>query len=258
MLTMGKKIFRCSECSKAAHKSCADMIPCFCGLAPGTADVLIQAFKDHEEILNLRRIKSAENVRLRILTIDHVDVFQIPKGEPKKVKDDDLISLAGMSIVSETIIRQDTRNHSVTRYKTTFKPSNLSITDFHLNAVIGRGAFGKILLATDIKTNKIYAIKTIKKDALKRDDVSSVKVEKAILQMAGSTHHPFMVNLHSSFDTDTRIFFVMEYISGGDLMTHLQMDGNFSHDRARFYACEVLLGLQFMHENHIIYRYIFL
>jgi serine/threonine protein kinase len=82
-----------------------------------------------------------------------------------------------------------------------------------------------------------------------------MKVEKQVLQLAGQTHHPFLVNLHSSFQTDSRVFFVMEYVSGGDLMVHLQSCKRFEPKIARFYSSEILLGLQFLHENNILYRY---
>jgi serine/threonine protein kinase len=63
-----------------------------------------------------------------------------------------------------------------------------------------------------------------------------------------------MLNLHSSFHSDSRVYFVMEYVSGGDLMCHIQEKKRFSQSRTRFYACEVLLALQYMHQNEIVYR----
>ena len=64
----------------------------------------------------------------------------------------------------------------------------------------------------------------------------------------------FLVNLHSCFQTSTRIYFVMEYVSGGDLMWHIQHQ-QFNEKRAKFYACEVLLALEYFHKNNIVYRY---
>ena len=86
--------------------------------------------------------------------------------------------------------------------------------------------------------------------------IYSTKLEKLIFQAASAAHHPFMVNLHSSFQTDTRIYFVMEYVPGGDLMCHIQGRKRFSQSLTRFYACEVLLALEYFHKNSIVYRYV--
>jgi serine/threonine protein kinase len=83
----------------------------------------------------------------------------------------------------------------------------------------------------------------------------SMRLEKKVFQLASASHHPFMLNLHSSFHTEGRVYFVMEYIPGGDLMCHIQDKKRFSQARTRFYSCEVLLALQYMHHNNIIYRY---
>lgn len=111
------------------------------------------------------------------------------------------------------------------------------------------------MLATEKTTQQLYAIKALKKEfIIQNDDVKSTKLEKRIFQAASAAHHPFLVNLHSCFQTDTRIYFVMEYVSGGDLMAHIQEKKRFSQARAKFYACEVLLALEYFHKNNIIYR----
>lgn len=92
-----------------------------------------------------------------------------------------------------------------------------------------------------------------KGDVLARDEVESVMVEKRIFEVASKRQHPFLVNLFAGFQTREHIFFVMEYSMGGDLMRHIH-DDIFSEERACFYAACVLLGLEFLHENNIIYR----
>lgn len=74
-----------------------------------------------------------------------------------------------------------------------------------------------------------------------------------MFQAANRERHPFLINLHSTFQTETRVYFVMEYVNGGDLMWHIQR-GQFSERRAKFYACEVLLALEYFHSQNIIYR----
>jgi serine/threonine protein kinase len=70
---------------------------------------------------------------------------------------------------------------------------------------------------------------------------------------ASRERHPFLLDLHSCFQTETRVYFVMEYVSGGDLMLHIQRK-QFSLRQAKFYACEVLLALEYFHANGIVYR----
>jgi len=77
--------------------------------------------------------------------------------------------------------------------------------------------------------------------------------EKRILEVATSIRHPFLVNLFACFQTTMHVCFVMEYACGGDLMLHIHQD-IFTEPRATFYAACIVLGLQFLHENKIIYR----
>ncbi|KAJ1568100.1 Serine/threonine kinase, partial [Cladochytrium tenue] len=113
----------------------------------------------------------------------------------------------------------------------------------------------KVMLAQEKTTRNFYAMKALKKEfILQNDDVRSVKLEKRIFQAASASRHPFMVNLHSAFQTEARVYFVMEYVSGGDLMCHIQDKKRFSQVRTKFYACEVLLALEYFHKNNIIYR----
>lgn len=81
----------------------------------------------------------------------------------------------------------------------------------------------------------------------------STKSEKRVFLAAARERHPFLLDLHSCFQTETRIYFVMEYVSGGDLMLHIQRE-HFTPRRARFYAAEVLLALEYFHKQGIIYR----
>ena len=81
----------------------------------------------------------------------------------------------------------------------------------------------------------------------------STRSEKRVFLTAAKERHPFLLGLHSCFQTETRVYFVMEYVSGGDLMLHIQRK-QFSLRQAKFYASEVLLALEYFHANGIIYR----
>ncbi|GAA5980922.1 hypothetical protein JCM5350_004766 [Sporobolomyces pararoseus] len=130
----------------------------------------------------------------------------------------------------------------------------IGLDDFNFLAVLGKGNFGKVMLAEEKKSSQLYAIKVLKKEfIIENDEVESTKSEKRVFLAAARERHPFLLGLHSCFQTETRIYFVMEYVSGGDLMLHIQRE-QFTPRRAKFYAAEVLLALEYFHRMGIVYR----
>lgn len=139
-------------------------------------------------------------------------------------------------------------------HKSRKKRRKIGLDDFLFLAVLGKGNFGKVMLAELRQTSKLCAIKVLKKDFIvAHDEAESVKSEKRVFLVASQGSIPFFLNLHCCFQTENRIYFVMEYVSGGDLMWHIQKN-RFSARRAKFYACEVLSALDFFHKNGIVYR----
>lgn len=109
----------------------------------------------------------------------------------------------------------------------------IGLDHFNFLAVLGKGNFGKVMLAETKATKQLYAIKVLKKEfIIENDEVESIRSEKRVLLIANKEHHPFLINLHACFQTETRVYFVMEYISGGDLMLHIQR-GQFGTKRAQ-------------------------
>ncbi|XP_063888460.1 serine/threonine-protein kinase N-like isoform X6 [Scylla paramamosain] len=139
----------------------------------------------------------------------------------------------------------------------TFRPpayGAMGMEQFRLISVLGRGHFGKVILGQYKNTAEYFAIKALKKgDIIARDEVESLLAEKRIFEVANSVRHPFLVNLFACYQTETHVCFVMEYAAGGDLMMHIHADV-FDEPRAVFYAACVVLGLQYLHDNRIIYR----
>jgi hypothetical protein len=118
----------------------------------------------------------------------------------------------------------------------------IGLEDFNFLAVLGKGNFGKVMLAEAKKTRQLYAIKVLKKEFIvENDEVESTRSEKRVFLVANKDRHPFLLNLHSCFQTETRIYFVMEYISGGDLMLQIQRE-SFKPRRAQYFTILWLLN----------------
>jgi len=148
----------------------------------------------------------------------------------------------------------------------------IGLDDFNFLAVLGKGNFGKVMLAEEKATSQLYAIKVLKKDFIVENDeieryesevilifvlikdlTISTKSEKRVFLAAAKERHPFLLGLHSCFQTETRVYFCMEFVPGGDLMLHIQRK-QFSPRQAKFYGAEVLLALEYFHKNGIVYR----
>lgn len=101
-------------------------------------------------------------------------------------------------------------------------------------------------------TSEVYALKVLEKAVLsKRNLLIKTQAERDILERIES---PFIVKLHYAFQTDAKLYFVMDFCNGGELFTHLRKDTKFSEKRACFYAAQLVCGLNCLHENGIIYR----
>ncbi|XP_068589048.1 protein kinase C zeta type isoform X2 [Cebidichthys violaceus] len=129
----------------------------------------------------------------------------------------------------------------------------LGLGDFDLIRVIGRGSYAKVLLVRLKKNKQAYAMKVVKKELVHDDeDIDWVQTEKHVFEQAST--NPFLVGLHSCFQTESRLFLVIEYVKGGDLMFHMQRQRKLPEEHARFYAAEICIALNFLHEKGIIYR----
>uniref|UniRef100_A0A671T877 Serine/threonine-protein kinase Sgk1 n=1 Tax=Sinocyclocheilus anshuiensis TaxID=1608454 RepID=A0A671T877_9TELE len=126
-------------------------------------------------------------------------------------------------------------------------------TDFDFLKVIGKGSFGKVLLAKRKWDGKCYAIKVLqKKVILNRREQKHIMAERNVLLK--NVKHPFLVGLHYSFQTTDKLYFVLDFVNGGELFFHLQKERTFPEPRAKFYIAEMASALGYLHSLTIVYR----
>jgi len=126
------------------------------------------------------------------------------------------------------------------------------LDSFKMIKVIGKGSFGKVFLVREKQTNEMFALKVLKKDnIIKRNQVEHTKTERSVL---GYVTHPFIVGLNMAFQSKDKLYFVLDYCAGGELFFHLGKVGKFSEQRACFYAAEITLAIDYVHDLDIVYR----
>ncbi|KAJ3018805.1 hypothetical protein HKX48_002622 [Thoreauomyces humboldtii] len=142
--------------------------------------------------------------------------------------------------------------HLQFHFKKQQQNKSLTIDDFELLKVIGKGSFGKVMQVRKRDTNRIYAMKILRKSHIvERAEVAHTLAERTVL---AKLNHPFIVPLKFSFQTPDKLYLVLAFVNGGELFHHLQKEGRFIEDRAKFYTAELLCALECLHGYNIIYR----
>lgn len=132
------------------------------------------------------------------------------------------------------------------------RAGKLKIEDFELLKVVGKGSFGKVMQVRKKDTNRIYALKTIRKaHIISRSEVAHTLAERSVL---AQINNPFIVPLKFSFQSPEKLYFVLAFVNGGELFYHLQKEHRFDVNRARFYTAELLCALECLHGFSVIYR----
>ena len=215
---------QCEACGLNCHKKCEAMLPNLCGV-------------NQKELQDMLKVVSEESMRKKLQPIPETEGPPREGASPSSPHDE-----------------APGKDSSPTDQQPDANALSFTINDFNMLKVLGKGSFGKVMLA-EMKNvpNRSFAIKCLKKDVvLDDDDIGCTLIERNVLAMG--TQHPFLCHLFCTFQSPSHLFFVMEFLNGGDLMFHIQQAGRFDQDRARFYAAEILCGLEFLHERNIVYR----
>ncbi|XP_012218007.1 atypical protein kinase C isoform X2 [Linepithema humile] len=234
---LGRQGFKCIQCKLLVHKKCHKVVrkPCL--------SLQQQQQQSAESQTTLDR-NGDQQLDSFCGPATHLEDEITESPIIEKHSRDRIGSEEGEELPLDTLNEGDTSNDMQRQY---------SLNDFDLIRVIGRGSYAKVLMVELKRTKRIYAMKVIKKALVTDDeDIDWVQTEKHVFETA--SNHPFLVGLHSCFQTPSRLFFVIEFVRGGDLMFHMQRQRRLPEDHARFYVAEISLALNFLHEKGIIYR----
>uniref|UniRef100_A0A8C6NM99 Protein kinase C n=1 Tax=Nothobranchius furzeri TaxID=105023 RepID=A0A8C6NM99_NOTFU len=217
---LARQGLKCDECSMNVHHKCQKKVANLCGV---------------NQKLMAEALKTLFTPTVWLLVADMVGVLwegppEVSRSTPEQASEEPLYAVP----------------------KKDHQPK-FTIEDFTLHKMLGKGSFGKVFLAELKRSGQFFAVKALKKDVvLMDDDVECTMVERRVLSLAWE--NPFLTHLYCTFQTKENLFFVMEYLNGGDLMFHIQNCHKFDLHRATFYAAEIICGLQYLHSKGIIYR----
>ncbi|PWZ00240.1 kinase-like protein [Testicularia cyperi] len=177
----------------------------------------------------------------------HTNIDMIPEERSLEVSEDALTETEGAATAAGQRSRSQRRRAG---------HNKVTVNDFEMIRVLGKGCAGKVLLVRHSATKGLYAMKSIhKRHVLAHQELQHTLTEQAVLKrMAKEVLDPFVVRLWWSFHDRNNLYLVMDFHPGGDLATQLSRWGRLGRDRARFYAAEIVEGVEGLHKAGVIYR----
>lgn len=129
--------------------------------------------------------------------------------------------------------------------------ASICINSFEMERIIGRGSMGQVTLVRHKQSNQQYAMKSVPKPiSADKELKNQIMSERHQLLMM---KHPYIVTLQFSFQTSYKFFFVYDYLKGGTLAKLLNKQGKLSEEKARLIICEIILGLEYLHQNDVVF-----
>ncbi|XP_067861202.1 protein kinase C theta type isoform X2 [Heptranchias perlo] len=246
---LARQGLKCEECGMNVHHKCQNKVANLCGV---NQKMMAEALAQIESEQQARNLRDHEQVGREGPVVINQCVLKKPT-EVEQAAASLKKEVQGITWEMPTQEEDPSPDSPTCEEPTRIDQHRFTVNDFILHKMLGKGSFGKVFLAELKGKNQFFAIKALKKDVvLMDDDVECTMVEKRVLSLAWE--HPFLTHLYCTFQTKENLFFVMEYLNGGDLMFHIQSCQKFEVPRATFYAAEIICGLQFLHAKGIIYR----
>ena len=129
---------------------------------------------------------------------------------------------------------------------------HVTLDDFKLLSVIGKGSYAKVCLVKKNDSDKTYAMKILKKKHIeKKKQEAHIMTERNVLV---EVDHPFVIKMYASFQSPEKLFFILEFCPGGELFGLLSKKHKLSEEQTKFYAAQMVLALEYLHARDIIYR----
>uniref|UniRef100_A0A915E0K3 Protein kinase C n=1 Tax=Ditylenchus dipsaci TaxID=166011 RepID=A0A915E0K3_9BILA len=229
-----KQGLKCEVCQMNCHHKCKALMPNLCGVnQKQLSDALFEIKRGSHSVTSAPPNLNALNLSDRSSSS--------PNSQDKPMVEVWVTSSKPFPQphVSENVDQEDTSASSNT-WTTGDPPKHFKLQNFSILKVLGKGSFGKVLLVELKGRSQFYAMKCLKKDViLEDDDTECTFIERRVLIL--SSDSPFLCQLFCSFQTNEYLFFI-------------QQVKRFDENRTRFYACEIICALQFLHSKNIIYR----
>lgn len=125
-------------------------------------------------------------------------------------------------------------------------------SDFAFGKILGEGSYSTVMLATEISTGSLFAIKMLdKRQLMKENKVKYVTIEKEVLNALDSQ---YIVKLFYTFQDTYSLYFALEFAQNGDMLAYIRERGRLGIEAAVFYSAQILLGIEHMHSKSIIHR----
>jgi serum/glucocorticoid-regulated kinase 2 len=203
-----------------------------------------------------------DNVRLPLYYINEISLQNYERNNVdvlKKIKKrpDDcykvMMNNEEFLIKEKELEKEREKDNKDTQVLFTSNKKTITKSDFELLKNIGKGAHGKVLLCEEkFGKKELYAMKILKKShIIEKNQLEHTKAEKIVLS---HVNHPFLISLKHSFQSSNKIYFIMEFMKGGELFQHLKRVKQFSEEETKFIAGCVILALGHLHNKNYIYR----
>ena len=176
-------------------------------------------------------------------------------AKKKTNKDDNLLNNNYVETNNHLIIEDSNQKIKNSEEKYT-KMNNIEkkicYDDFIPLKLLGTGSFGRVLLVRKKNNNNLYAMKILIKSYLKqKKQEEHTRTERDLMVKINS---PFIMNIKYAFQDEIQLYLITDFMQGGDMFFHLHEKGRFKSDRTKFYIIEIVLAIEFLHKNKMIYR----